>query len=231
MFKCHKCNKIYKRENALIKHEIKCQNKSKNTRPSLDKMWHIILKQQKQLAEQKKEIEKLKNIVNKDVKTIDMLDWLKENVERNLNYSDWIKRHIEIKPQHMKLIMKNNYKDSVPSLLNQLKYKDKNLVPIFCFNHTSKVIYIYENSWKKASQIDIKMIFDEINLQLLKHNIEYEKTLDDKTLHSKSHLENNEKLIITHHKKKECIINKIKQEIYNLLKIDLNELNKYKFYI
>lgn len=231
MFKCHKCNKIYKRENALIKHEANCQPKQKNTRPSLDEMWHIILKQQKQLSEQKKEIEKLKNIVNKDVKTIDMLDWLKENVERNLNYSDWIKRHIEIKPQHMKLIMKNNYKDSLPSLLNQLKYKDKNLVPIFCFNHTSKVIYIYENCWRKASQLDIKMIFDEINLQLLKHNIEYEKTLDEKTLHSKSHLENNEKLIITHHKKKECIINKIKQEIYNLLKIDLNELNKYKFYI
>ena len=182
MFKCHKCNKIYKRENALIKHEARCQPKSKNTRPSLDEMWHIILKQQKQLSQQQKEIEKLKNIVNKDVKSINILDWLKENVERSLNYSDWIKRNIEITPSHMKLIMKNNYKDSVSSLLNQLKYKDKNLVPIFCFNHPSKVIYIYENSWKKASQIDIKMIFDEINLQLLKHNIEYEKTLDEKDL-------------------------------------------------
>ena len=49
MFKCQKCNKIYKREKSLLKHQIQCQSKEKNIRPSLDDMWDIILKQQKQL--------------------------------------------------------------------------------------------------------------------------------------------------------------------------------------
>ena len=75
------------------------------------------------------------------------------------------------------------------------------------------------------------MLLDEINLQLLRHNIEYEKTLDENTLCSIKHLENNEKLFIIHSKKKESIKNKLKLEIINLLKIDLNDLNKYKFSI
>ena len=54
MFQCKQCNKKYKREKSLLKHQIKCQNKSKNVRPSLDQMWHLILKQQKQLNDQKK---------------------------------------------------------------------------------------------------------------------------------------------------------------------------------
>ena len=75
------------------------------------------------------------------------------------------------------------------------------------------------------------MIFDEINLQLLKHNIEYEKTLSERILCSKTHLENNQKLFLSELKKKEAIKNKIKLELINLLNTDLNELNKYKFYI
>ena len=75
------------------------------------------------------------------------------------------------------------------------------------------------------------MIFDEINLQLLRHSIEYEKTLDDVTLYSKKHLEDNQRLFVTDIKKKDAIKNKIKSELINILKIDLNELNKYKFYI
>jgi|TARA_B110000261_G_scaffold148305_1_gene173965 hypothetical protein len=231
MFKCHKCNKIYKREKPFIRHEGSCQQKPKNTRPSLDQMWYIILKQQKQLAQQKEDIEKLKKIVNKDVKTIDMNDWLNTNVSRNINYSTWIKRHISITASNMKYIMRNTFSDSISVLLKHIQSMDKEIIPIFCFNHVKKTIYIYENQWIKATADHIKMLLDEINLQLLRHNIEYEKTLDENTLCSIKHLENNEKLFIIHSKKKESIKNKLKLEIINLLKIDLNDLNKYKFSI
>jgi len=231
MFKCHKCNKIYKREKPFIRHEGSCQQKPKNVRPSLDQMWYIILKQQKQLAEQKEDIEKLKKIVNKDVKTIDMNDWLNTNVSRNINYSTWIKRHISITASNMQYIMRNTFSDSISVLLKHIQSMDKEIIPIFCFNHVKKTIYIYENQWIKATTEHIKMLLDEINLQLLRHNIEYEKTLDENTLCSIKHLENNEKLFITNSKKKESIQNKFKSEIINLLKIDLNDLNKYKFSI
>ena len=61
MFKCQTCSKVYKREKSLLKHQIKCNIKSKKTRPSLDDMWHLILKQQKQLNEQKKRNRSFKN--------------------------------------------------------------------------------------------------------------------------------------------------------------------------
>ena len=231
MFQCDICQKKYKREKSLLKHKIKCQNKSKNVRPSLDQMWHLILKQQKQLNEQKKEISKLKTIINKDVKTINILDWLNENVSMNINYSTWIKRHIIVTPSHMKQVMKQTYIDSIDNILKQIKEIDRKLLPIYCFNHVKKTIYIYENEWIKANKNHINMLFDEINLQLLKHNIEYEKTLSERILCSKTHLENNQKLFLSQTKKKEAVKNKIKSELINLLNTDLNELNKYKFYI
>tara|TARA_B110000008_G_scaffold275502_1_gene313060 strand:+ start:1055 stop:1639 length:585 start_codon:yes stop_codon:yes gene_type:complete len=194
-------------------------------------MWYIILKQQKQLAEQKEDIEKLKKIVNKDVKTIDMNDWLNTNVSRNINYSTWIKRHISITASNMKYIMQHTFSDSISVLLKHIQSMEKEIIPIFCFNYPKKTIYIYENQWIKATTEHTKMLLDEINLQLLRHNIEYEKTLDEKTLYSVKHLENNEKLFIINSKKKESIQNKLKSEIINLLKIDLNDLNKYKFSI
>ena len=231
MFQCKQCNKKYKREKSLLKHQIKCQNKSKNVRPSLDQMWHLILKQQKQLNDQKKEIEKLKNIINKDVKTINVLEWLNKNISMEINYSDWIKRRLTITPKHMKNIMKNTYINTIPNILSQFNDIDRSFVPIYCFNHVKKIVYVYENKWIKSNKEHITMLYDEINLQLLKHSIEYDKTLDEKILYSKSHLKNNEKLFITDSKKKESIKNKIKLELLNLFKIDLNELNKYKFYV
>ena len=231
MFQCEQCNKKYKREKSLLKHQIKCQNKSKNVRPSLDQMWHLILKQQKQLNEQKKEIDKLKNIINKDVKTINVLEWLNKNINMEINYSDWIKRRLTITPKHMKNIMKNTYINTIPNILSQFNDIDRTSVPIYCFNHVKKIVYVYENKWIKSNKEHIIMLYDEINLQLLKHSIEYDKTLDEKILYSKSHLKNNERLFITDSKKKESIKNKIKLELLNLFKIDLNELNKYKFYV
>lgn len=231
MFQCEQCNKKYKREKSLLKHQIKCQNKSKNVRPSLDQMWHLILKQQKQLNEQKKEIDKLKNIINKDVKTINVLEWLNKNISMEINYSDWIKRRLTITPKHMKNIMKNTYINTIPNILSQFNDIDRTSVPIYCFNHVKKIVYVYENTWIKSNKEHITMLYDEINLQLLKHSIEYDKTLDEKILYSKSHLKNNERLFITDSKKKESIKNKIKLELLNLFKIDLNELNKYKFYV
>ena len=231
MFQCEQCNKKYKREKSLLKHQIKCQNKSKNVRPSLDQMWHLILKQQKQLNQQKKEIDKLKNIINKDVKTINVLEWLNKNISMEINYSDWIKRRLTITPKHMKNIMKNTYINTIPNILSQFNDIDRSSVPIYCFNHVKKIVYVYENTWIKSNKEHITMLYDEINLQLLKHSIEYDKTLDEKILYSKSHLKNNERLFITDSKKKESIKNKIKLELLNLFKIDLNELNKYKFYV
>tara|TARA_Y100000591_G_scaffold307132_1_gene306235 strand:- start:4390 stop:5085 length:696 start_codon:yes stop_codon:yes gene_type:complete len=231
MFKCQKCNKIYKREKALLKHQIKCQNKAKQVRPSLDQMWHLLLKQQKQINEQKKEIDKLNKIINKDIKTIDVVDWLNRNVKIEINYSEWIKRRILVSPQHMKLVMKSTYINAIPTILQELSLLEKKTIPIYCFNHKKKSVYIYEDKWIKCTKDHINMLYDIINIQLLNHNIEYEKTLDEKILYSKIHLENNQRLFITDTKKKDNINKKIKQELFNLFKIDLNELNKYKFYI
>ena len=231
MLKCQKCNKVYKREKSLIKHEKKCKKKENKVRPSLDEMWEIILKQQKALDKQKKEIEQLKNIVSKEVKSLDILEWLNLNEKREINYSDWIKRNIKITSKHMFLIFRHNYVDSVSEIISQINDINKNIIPIYCFDHKNKVVYIYENKWIKSTMSHIKLLYDEINLQLLKLNIEYEKTLNENILYSRQHLENNEKLFLVEKKKKDAAQKKIKLELFNLCKISLNKLNKYKFYI
>ena len=67
MLKCKHCDKIYKREKSLLSHQKKC-TKNNTSRPSLDVMWEIIKKQQTLLEDQKIKIERLENIINKEVK-------------------------------------------------------------------------------------------------------------------------------------------------------------------
>ena len=230
MLKCKYCNKIYKREKSLLSHQKKC-TKNNLVRPSLDVMWEIIKKQQQLLEDQQIKIERLENIINKEVKKIDVVEWLNKNIEREINFSDWVKRNLNITKNHMLLIMKNNYINTISQIIKENFKYDKESVPIYCFCHQKKCIYIYENKWIKAYDKDIKMLFDEINVQLLRHNIEYENTLNSKKLYSRPHLEGNERLFLVDAKKRDNVKNKIKKELVSLFKIDLNELNKYKFYI
>ena len=90
MLKCKHCDKIYKEKN-LCYHIKKC-TKNNTSRPSLDVMWEIIKKQQQLLENQQVKIEKLENIINKEAKKVDVVDWLNKNVEREINFSDWIKK-------------------------------------------------------------------------------------------------------------------------------------------
>ena len=53
----------------------------------------------------------------------------------------------------------------------------------------------------KATDKYINILFDEINVQLLRHNIEYEKGIDSKRLYSRSHAEGNERLFLVDHNK------------------------------
>ena len=105
MFKCHKCNKIYKREKSFIRHEGSCQQKPRNTRPSLDQMWYIILKHQKQLAGQKKDIEKHKNIWKDILTNIVTIDKLRELYNLTINYNnDYIlEKFIKLKKEIRKM--------------------------------------------------------------------------------------------------------------------------------
>ena len=53
-------------------------------------------------------------------------------------------------------------------------------IPFRAFSHKIKQLYIYDKSkWKKGSISDLKQIFGKIQLEILKVNRDYEKTLDD----------------------------------------------------
>ena len=55
-------------------------------------MWHIIKKLIKQNNIQQKKIEELENRVQKDVKKINMIDWLNTNEKLSPNFENWIKQ-------------------------------------------------------------------------------------------------------------------------------------------
>ena len=81
---------------------------------------------------------------------------------------------------------------------------------------------------------DLMKIFDRIQLNILKKSKEYDNSLTHEQKYGANNLEylkNNDKIMIVDSKKKERYARYIESSIISLIKINLNDMAKYKFYI
>ena len=95
MTQCRYCRKQYKQEKACRKHELICQitrddlNKI-NIIPSQKEMWILVQKLIIQNKEQQLKIEALERVVHRDIKKINMIDWLNTNIKKSTNFDTWL---------------------------------------------------------------------------------------------------------------------------------------------
>ena len=105
---CPHCSKKFKMKKSLAKHMMLCQldNKDKNELtviPTQKEMWLILQKLYADNEKLKKKVESLENIVNKDVKKMNMIDWLNEN-DKGINIEGWLKTNIRVTLEDLKMI-------------------------------------------------------------------------------------------------------------------------------
>jgi len=237
MHECDHCGKIYKQRAAYKKHIILCNisdvdmNKTKIL-PSNRAMWCLIQKMKEQLDSQQKKINTLENMVNRDIKKVNMLDWLNTNVKLSVNLEKWIKK-IKVTIEDLQCIFDTTYTRGLYRIINNNSNDQE--IPFKAFNHKSKQLYVYcKNTWEKATEKHTKDIFNKIQLEILKSKKDYDATLDKSEIHGNNNLQylkNNEKILIYKPKIKDRLIKQIQNTIIDLVKINLNDMVKYQFYI
>jgi len=237
MRNCPHCGKKFKTNPALHKHIILCQldkNEVKNSVvPTQKEMWVIIQKLYKENAIQKKKIEKLEQIVNKDVKKLNMVDWLNQN-DKGIDIDSWLKTNIIVTMEDLNTIFMTDYTRGLSNILSNNIINCEN-TPFRAFSHKIKQLYIYQkNKWKKGTKSDIMKIFDRISLNILKQSKEYDKSLSNNEkfgADNMQYLKNCDKIMVVDTKKKEKHYRYIESSIIGLIKTNLNDMAKFKFYL
>jgi len=237
MRNCPHCGKKFKTNPALHKHIILCQldkNEVKNSVvPTQKEMWVIIQKLYKENEIQKRKIEKLEQIVNKDVKKLNMVDWLNQN-DKGIDIDSWLKTNIIVTMEDLNTIFMTDYTRGLSNILSNNIINCEN-TPFRAFSHKIKQLYIYQkNKWKKGTKSDIMKIFDRISLNILKQSKEYDKSLSNNEkfgADNMQYLKNCDKIMVVDTKKKEKHYRYIESSIIGLIKTNLNDMAKFKFYL
>ena len=235
---CPHCSKKFKMKKSLAKHMMLCQldNKDKNeltVKPTQKEMWLILQKLYADNEKLKKKVESLENIVNKDVKKMNMIDWLNQN-DKGINIEGWLKTNVTVTLEDLKMIFMTDYIRGLSNILeNNVNDNENN--PFRAFSHKTKELYVYEkNKWKKCKKKDIMKIFDRISLNILKKSKEYDETLSEQEKYGSDnmqYLKNCDKIMIVDTKKKEKYYKNIESSIIGLINKNLNDMAKFKFYI
>tara|TARA_B100000925_G_scaffold221419_1_gene170174 strand:+ start:954 stop:1664 length:711 start_codon:yes stop_codon:yes gene_type:complete len=233
---CPHCNKQFKLKKTLLNHMMLCELTNKEevaVIPTQKEMWIILQKLYNDNQNLKKRVEQLEKVVNKDVKKMNMVDWLNQN-DKGINLELWLKTSVLVTIDDLKMIFMNDYARGLSNILeNNIKDNENN--PFRAFSHKTKQLYVYEkNKWRKCRKTDIMQVFDRISLNILKASKEYDKTLSHKEKYGADNIEylkNCDKIMIVDTKKKERHYKFIEQFIIGLTKKNLNDMAKFKFYI
>tara|TARA_B110001454_G_C12705676_1_gene428477 strand:- start:462 stop:1169 length:708 start_codon:yes stop_codon:yes gene_type:complete len=228
MKQCRYCGKQYKQEKAYRKHELICQITRDDLNkisiiPSQKEMWILVQKLIIQNKEQQLKIEALERVVHRDIKKINMIDWLNTNIKKSTNFDTWLSK-LYTTIDDLKYVFDSDIVRGLERVLINNIEKEKS--PFKAFKHKSTILYIFNNStWKKAIKDDLKKILRKIQFDILKRNDEYSRTMDKSKIfgsNNMNYLQNTQKILVTNPTLKERCYKNISKNIINIVKTELN---------
>ena len=236
MHKCSNCGINTKTKKKLKEHEILCKLEMNeitlhNVEPTNRQMWVLLQKLYKQNEILSKKVAELERVVHKDIKKINITEWLNKNIKISITYSEWL-NELPINQEHLKQIFSENWDNFIKDFLKD-ECKKENL-PLKCFHHKKNAIYIYDKKWKKATEKDLVKIFNKFQNKILKESIKWEQKLsyDEKFgSGSMSFLKKNDKILVSSTKLKEKYQRIIKVNIIQNIKEELDSNFKYQLTI
>lgn len=236
MHKCSNCGINTKTKKKLKEHEILCKLEMneitiQNVEPTNRQMWLLLQKLYKQNEILSKKVAELERVVHKDIKKINITEWLNKNIKISITYSEWL-NELPINQEHLKQIFSENWDNFIKDFLGE-QCKKENL-PLKCFHHKKNAIYIYDKKWKKATEKDLVKIFNKFQNKILKESIKWEQKLsyDEKFgSGSMSFLKKNNKILVSSTKLKEKYQRIIKANIIQNIKEELDSNFKYQLTI
>ena len=207
---CPNCKKQYKIEKCFQKHLLLCNISKENldkciSLPTKKEMWVIIQQQNKYIQDLKKRVDLLEKNTNKDIKKINIIQWLNKNIEPNVDINIWIKNR-SIHTENMYLIWRTDFDNGLNIILENNIISEE-VLPFKAFNHKNKELYIYnKKNWDKEFSTK-------------------------KKAPDREYLKNYDKMVITETNKKQVCYKKIEGILINNFKVSMNQLIQFQFNI
>lgn len=250
---CDLCKKSYTRKSSLDKHKLLCDYKAKSklehkvddeelgdtpTHEQLVKIVHELAFKYVKLEEK---VEQMQAWVSQKKQKIKVIDWLNEHVNATIGFKEWTTT-ITVTPQiALSLIDYNAFQIFQSILEYNLPNSTDFICPVKCFSQKQNVFYVCEktpdgkNVWTQMEIDDLLLVLKKIQNKLLselsKWKLENNSKIaeDDKLSEqfNKALIKLMNITIVAH----DVNVGRIRNNLYNFLKMDLKNLIEYEFHL
>tara|TARA_B100000424_G_scaffold163381_1_gene125260 strand:- start:1419 stop:2153 length:735 start_codon:yes stop_codon:yes gene_type:complete len=168
-YQCVICDREFQVRADYKSHYSRCKFDNKSSYESI-KEGYSVINNARTINNLIGEVERLKEIISKleknrvprKIKNINILEYLRENVERNDDYNSWAK-NIEITYKKLKIVLSEGFREG---LVRVLKEELDGSVPLISFKK-KKQIYIYENKeWKEYTNQKLESLLYSLLMKI-----------------------------------------------------------------
>ena len=250
---CNLCKKSYTKKSSLDKHKLLCDYKSKSKLehkvadeelgdiPSHDQLVKIVHELAFKYAKLEDKMSEMQKWVNQKKQKIKVIDWLNDHIDATIGFKEWMTT-IEVIPSIALSLIDNTAFQTFQSILEyNLCNKLDFVCPIKCFSQKANIFYVCEklpdgkNVWTQLDPDELLILFKRIQSKLLAELSKWKIT-------NKEQMEEDDKLSEQFNKAIIKLLNitiaahdinvgKIRNNLYNYLKIDLKNLIEYEFHL
>lgn len=242
---CVYCGKSYIKKTSLDKHIIICEllNNSKISTvvendddiPSQKKIYQILLELGNKFNKLEEKVDDLSKWVVKKKKKINVIEWLNTNITPEIKFDSLIEKIIIVQDD-VKYLFDNSFADTLNHIFSRNIYNlSESEYPIFAFIQKSNIFYIYENEeagWMELNREKIVKFLNRVHMKLLRVFGEYKKANSEKIRDDESFsllCDKTSVKMMNVDFRQECILGKIKSNMYSRMKTDMKALVEYEF--
>lgn len=248
---CEICKKSYTKKSSLDKHKILCDYKTKSKlevkvdaeelgdKPNYDQLVKIVQELAFKYVKLEEKMEQMQVWVNQKKQKIKVGNWLNEHVDSTIGFKEWVTT-IEVLPQIALSLIDNTAFQTFQSILEyNLSNKPEFVCPIKCFSQKPNIFYVSEKT-PDGKSVWTQLELDELLLVLKRIQSKLLVELSRWKLENKNKIEDDDKLseqfnkaiiklmnitIVAH----DTNVGRIRNNLYNFLKMDLKNLIEYDF--
>ena len=222
-----------------IKREIKCEEEEASSIPSTKQLYKIIQELAIKYQKMEEKMAEMQKWVDKKKQKINIIKWLNMTYAPNINIQSWI-QSIQVTEEHIEILIEQNMIKTISAIINkklEIANQDKSYVhPLFCVLQKTNLFYCYNSAEEKWIQFSIEefiIMLKKVHSKILTALCEWHDKNIDKINHSdKMQILYNKtmiKLMSSNFTQDSQILSKIRGELYQYLKKDLETIIGYDY--
>ena len=238
---CKHCNKSYTRKSYFDRHELCCKAKifsksqreinldieEENDTPNIRELYLLLQELAYTVKNQQKEINSLKRYAKKTTETLNLVEWLNQNMSDNENIETYYE-NLEINFNLLNYIFTLGYVDGVVNIIKETLNTFGNCIK--CFEQKKNTIFIFRDSkWKIMNIEEFENLLNIINSLVMKQFKIWQNKNKSLIFDNSNKYQEYVQKIVGNGLSKEIIHKQVKSKLYNQLKVNLKRIIEFEF--